>query len=82
MATLDDILLRMGSTIVSLRGRVARLEGQPTAKKNNAAATTPSGSDDQTAGYSVGSLWVDTAAEEAYICVDNSAGSAQWKIIT
>ena len=40
-----------------------------TKKHNLAAAVAPVGGDNFAAGYSVGSVWVDTTADKAYICV-------------
>lgn len=49
-------------------------------KKCNFEATTyPLVTDDETKGYSKGSLWI---YEDAYICTDATEGLAIWKIIT
>lgn len=48
-------------------------------KGNNLnAAVAPSATDDSSAGYEVGSLWVDTTANKAYVCVDDAVGAAVW----
>jgi len=50
-----------------------------TAKKNNYVATVaPTAAADSTAGYSVGSLWVDVTANLSYTCVDSTATAAIW----
>lgn len=48
--------------------------------KNNLSATTdPSASDDSSAGYKVGSTWINTATANArWNCVDDSVGAAVW----
>jgi len=49
-------------------------------KKGNFAATTaPVVGSDNTAGYAVGSLWVNTVTKYSYICVDASTGAAIWR---
>ncbi len=50
--------------------------------KHNSAATAPGVTDDAAAGFSVNSLWTDTALDDAYVCVDATNGAAVWKKIT
>lgn len=38
----------------------------------------PGVTDDIDKGFSVGSTWIDTTADKAYICVDNTDGAAVW----
>ncbi|MCH7228145.1 hypothetical protein [Haloferula sp. A504] len=40
--------------------------------------TAPAAGNDETEGYAIGSLWIDTASGEAYRCVDASEGAAVW----
>jgi hypothetical protein len=46
---------------------------------NNLSATVaPTGSNDNTMGYSIGSMWINTASNTIYICTNNSTGVAVW----
>lgn len=45
------------------------------------ATIAPTINDDNADGYSVGSKWIDTTADLAYIAVDVSTGAAVWKEI-
>jgi outer membrane protein assembly factor BamB len=47
-------------------------------KSNLAASAAPTTAADNTAGYAVGSVWIDTTADKAYVCVDSSTGAAVW----
>lgn len=49
---------------------------------NLSAAVDPSINADSAAGYSIGSIWINTTADRTWICADNSAGSAIWELIT
>ena len=50
---------------------------------NLAASAAPGATDDSDpAGYGVGSLWLDTTADKAYICLDATNGAAVWKEIS
>ena len=51
-------------------------------KDNLAAAVAPTINDDVTAGYGVGSNWLDTTGGKAYICLDATAAAAVWSGIT
>lgn len=42
------------------------------------ATTDPLVTDDAAAGYSVGSTWVNVAADKTFICVDTTNGAAVW----
>lgn len=47
-------------------------------RHNFAATTAPGVTNDIDEGYTVGSLWIDTTADNAYICQDNTDGAAVW----
>jgi hypothetical protein len=47
-------------------------------KHNLAASTAPTADDDSGDGYAVGSVWVDTTNDKAYICLDPTATAAVW----
>ena len=49
---------------------------------NVSANSAPINTDDSNSGYSVGSRWIDTTNNKAYICLDTSPGAAVWEEIT
>ena len=49
---------------------------------NLTATTDPTTGDDSGAGYGVGSRWINTATDTAYVCLDATLGGAVWKDIT
>lgn len=51
-------------------------------KWNLSAAAAPTANDDNTADYGIGSFWLDTTADRAYICLDASTGAAVWREIS
>lgn len=42
----------------------------------------PTVNDDDTAGYEIGSYWIDTVSNKSYTCTDSSTGAAVWKDTT
>ena len=48
---------------------------------NYAATTAPTTSNDDSEGYSAGSIWINTSSDTSYICVDESTGAAVWVAI-
>ena len=52
------------------------------AKSNFVATAAPTANDDTGDGYTVGSWWVNTTSDEAYLCVDATAGAAVWTKIS
>ena len=81
---LYDQRLNLLETYVSqIRALLSSLNASGTALKKNLVATVgPTVTDDQTAGYSVGSDWFDITNDDAYVCLDNSTGAAVWKKTT
>lgn len=65
-----QLLARSGATIVG------------ETKRNLTAVVAPTVTDDDSADYSVGSMWIDTVTDKAYICFDASTGAAVWTDIT
>jgi len=51
-------------------------------KSNLAAAVAPTANEDSGDGYAIGSLWLDTTGDTAYICLDATVTAAVWKLIT
>lgn len=47
-------------------------------KANDEATRDPGPSDDSTAGYSVGSRWINVSNGEVFRCLDDTPGSADW----
>jgi hypothetical protein len=43
------------------------------------ATTAPTTTDDVDSGWQVGSQWINIAADDEYICLDNSPLAAVWK---
>lgn len=46
------------------------------------AVTNPTINDDQGDGYIAGQVWLNTATDEAWVCLDASTGAAVWKLLT
>ena len=51
-------------------------------KYNSTAILDPTATDDSSLGYTRCSLWVNIIDNTAFICVDESVGSAVWDVIT
>lgn len=48
-------------------------------KYNLAASAAPTVNDDSSAGYAIGSLWIDTTNDNIYRATDVSVGAANWE---
>jgi len=51
-------------------------------QNNDNASTAPTASDDNTAGYAIGSRWLDTTNDKEYVATDVSTGAATWVDLT
>jgi len=51
-------------------------------KDNFHATTAPGVSHDASAGYSIGSTWIDTVTDSVYHCTDATVGAANWVDVT
>lgn len=50
----------------------------PLVWQNSSATAAPTVDDDSGKLYGVGSVWIDTTADKAYVCVDATVGAAVW----
>lgn len=50
-----------------------------TKKSNLSAAVAPTVNDDSGDGYAIGSVWIDTTADQVYMATDVTVGAAVWK---
>jgi len=53
-----------------------------TKQSNLSAGAAPTVNDDSSAGFAVGSFWIDVSADDGYWCMDAAVGAAVWKKIT
>jgi len=61
---------------------LGQLPGSAGAKANLGATTNPGAADDSVAGYSVGSVWVNTVTKAEWACTDATIGAAVWNLLT
>jgi len=75
----DDILLTVNGIVLTKEQSLAFLDAPTESVKNSlgVSSTAPTVNDDESTGYSIGSVWVTTAGA-LYICVDASDGAAVW----
>lgn len=70
-----------GTTAAAARSSLG-IDDIATKKSNLSAGAAPTVNDDSSAGYAVGSFWIDVAADDGYWCMDSTVGAAVWKKIT
>lgn len=58
------------------------LAGDAGALDNFAATRNPIITDDETKGYSIGSLWMHAPDRELWTCIDAATGAATWRFMT
>jgi hypothetical protein len=63
---------------VAVTAAEVRLLNSPAIKNNFGAGVDPLVTDDSGGGYSVGSEWVNTVTDAAFVCVDATVGAAIW----
>jgi hypothetical protein len=81
--TFTNKTINAGSnTISGLAKSDVGLSNVENVKVNLSASTAPTSTDDSSSGYAVGSVWIDTTNDKAYVCVDATISSAVWTEIT
>lgn len=66
-----------GSTHTPYRAGTV-LDALTTVKSNLSASADPTTGDDVDDGYAPGSIWLNTLADKAFVCVDNTSATAVW----
>lgn len=74
--------LQIGKVATDFVPRTIQAERNLIALGNYEATAAPGVNDDVSKGYGLGSDWIDVSANDAYICVDPTAGAAVWKQTT
>ena len=69
LTTADDLMTHDGTAPKRLQNAFSK-------------TAAPGATDDSAAGYAVGSVWIDTTNDRAYVCLDATATAAVWKEIT
>lgn len=59
----------------------AQIDNTPARLHKYDATAAPTVGDDTADGYAVGSFWCDVTNDQAYVCLDASAGAAVWRRI-
>jgi hypothetical protein len=77
--TNDQVLLKVNGVELTKQQSLSYGEGAVPLKSNLVATTSPVVTDDESEGYSVGSVWIDVSGDAAYTCVDATDGAAVWK---
>jgi hypothetical protein len=62
----------------SLSGYLPAVHGGTGGRNNNSASSNPTVTDDSGSGYAVGSVWLNTANDRIFICVNNTTNAALW----
>jgi hypothetical protein len=63
--------------VTTISGSVV-INGVTVPRDNLSASTNPAPGDDSADGYAVGSVWINTTAGRAYVCVNATVGNAVW----
>ena len=53
--------------------------GLLSSQRYNRTSTDPTATDDSTAGFQTGSLWINETDDTCFVCVDSTAANAVWK---
>lgn len=82
LSGLADIVLTAGLWLILVYDGTNWRDLKTALLDNYAGAVAPVVTDDFDDGYAVGSTWIDTVADDAYICLDSTVGAAVWKQTT
>lgn len=78
----DTATIRNGDTFRKLDDGSTTNVSESSLKNSFAETTDPGVSDDNTADYQIGSLWINVTLDKAFICLDAATGAAVWTAIT
>jgi|GEM_PF-4232472 len=76
----DQVLLNVdGADLTKAQSQETAQPVSASGKNTLDATAAPGAGNDNTQGYSVGSVWVDVTNDKAYTCIDASTGAAVWQ---
>ena len=62
----------------SVSGYLPAIHGGFGGRNNNTATADPAATDDNTAGYAPGSIWINTSTGYTHLCLYNTTNNANW----
>ena len=74
----SDLTGKPALATVATSGSYSDLSNKPAVTLDHSAAADPGTGNDNTQGYSAGSLWINTSSGVAWVCQDASTGAAIW----
>lgn len=79
---MEQVIKDLVKEVEQLKKELERVSKRAAVAKNNFAATTAPGvNDDINAGYARGSLWINTSTNNCYMCANPAAGAAVWRLL-
>lgn len=79
---MEAVIRDLIKEIERLKREQERISKKAAVAKNNFAATgAPSVTDDVNSGYARGSFWINTSANNCYMCANPAAGAAVWRLL-
>ena len=65
----------------SITGYLPVINGGVGGKNTTTQVVDPAQTDDGTAGYAAGSVWINTSTDKIFICFSNASGAAVWHAV-
>jgi len=79
---MEQVIRDLVKEIEKLKRELERVSKKQAVAKNNFAATgAPGVTNDINEGYARGSLWINTSANNCYMCANPAAGAAAWRLL-
>lgn len=80
LSSINSSIISLNNSIIDINEEIEEIKNSSIKDSRN-ESSSPSENNDETEGYSVGSIWINQSNDEWFFCKDATEGDAVWQLL-